>query len=444
MKLMTEPGNPLLGTIELPGDKSISHRTALFAAMADGESHINNFLLAGVTRSLLNALTNLQIAWKLEDTKLTVQGRGFSGFIPPQEEIYCGNSATTMRLLTGALAATGTPCILDGSPGLRRRPMQRIVKPLLEMKVPISAGENGTAPLVLSERSISQPLRAIDYTLPVASAQVKSALLLAALGADAPTIIREPGPSRDHTERLLGGMGVQLEIGGTSEKPITTLHPLKTASLTPLKMAIPGDISAAAFLIVAALITPGSQITIKNVGLNPTRTGLLDVLLSMGGNIQISNQSQQHGEPVGDLMISHSKLQGTIISGATVVRMIDEFPIFAVAAAAAIGKTEVREAIELRHKESDRIASLCRELSILGVDIQELPDGFIINGGKIVSGGIVEPHGDHRLAMSLAVAGQMTQRPVTILGAQIIAESFPDFQESLSSLGSVFKYSDDE
>ena len=441
MNLISSPGSPLQGVMCVPGDKSLSHRAALFAALADGESRIENFLVSGVTRAMLEALTALGVVWRLEDQggqrrRLVVQGRGLRGLSSPTEALDCGNSATTMRLLAGALAAAGVPATLDGSDGLRRRPMDRVVEPLQQMGVAIQA-TGGCAPLIL--RPSAFPLRPLQYSLPVASAQIKTCLLLAALAAGGPTTLVEPGPSRDHSERMLRSMGVSItsEKGYQDGKPLytTSLTPPKGLVLSPLAMALPGDFSSAAFLIVAALITPGSAVTIQEVGLNSARTGLLDALLGMGADICITSQANRSGEPVGDLHVKYSLLHGATICGEQVVRMIDEFPIFAIAAAYASSPTTVSEAAELRLKESDRIAVLCEELRKLGVQAVEHPDGFTIQGGTAVQGGTIQPHGDHRLAMSLAVAGLASQAPVAIQDAQIIKESFPEFTQTLQALG---------
>jgi len=346
-----------------------------------------------------------------------------------------------MRLLAGALSALGLPAILDGSNGLRSRPMKRIVEPLQAMGVSIQASPGFTAPLNLAGRTSNSKLLPLEYNLPVASAQVKSCLLLAALDADGTTTLREPGPSRDHTERMLRAMGVGISketksIPGDQDwRYETRLTPPNPAELVPLNFDIPGDISSAAFLIVAALITPGSNIRLQGVGLNPTRTGLLDALQAMGADIHITNLTESLGEPVGDLQVRYGPLRSTQISGSLVVRMIDEFPAFAVAAANAQGRSIVSQAAELRHKESDRISDLCGELHSLGVDVEESADGFSINGGEILKGGEVDPHGDHRLAMALAVAGLAAEEPVIIQDAGIIAESFPQFVPSLRDLG---------
>lgn len=441
MILRSAPGRALQGEVLLPGDKSISHRAALFAALAQGESHIENFLVAGVSRAMLNALRASGVDWELTGRSLMVEGRGLDGFRSPETALNCGNSATTLRLLAGALAASGVEAVLDGSEGLRRRPMGRIVAPLRRMGVQIETGAGETAPLHLKPRPAGKRLLATQETLPVASAQVKSCLLLAGLAADGPLSVYEPGPSRDHSERMLRSMGVKLESrvveapGGAARQYLTRLESLMDNSLRPLQISIPGDISAAAFLIVAALVIPGSCLRLPGVGLNPTRTGLLDALEAMGADIIIENTREVSGEPLGDLTVSTSSLHGIEVSGPLVVRMIDEFPAFAVAAAFARGKTVVREAEELRYKESDRIAALCGELRKLGVDAQETADGFIIPGGGVRGGGEVEAHGDHRLAMSLVVAGLAAERAVRVAGAELSEESFPDFLHVLQSLG---------
>jgi 3-phosphoshikimate 1-carboxyvinyltransferase len=437
-RLIIHPGKALRGEYSLPGDKSLSHRTALLAALADGESCITNFLESGVTEEMLRALTALGVRWEMAGSQLTVLGKGIAGLKPPAQPLDCGNSATTLRLLAGALAAGNLLAVLDGSEGLRRRPMERILSPLQQMGVKVT-GSGGCAPLSFTPASL--PLKALDYSMPVASAQVKSCLLLAALAADQEMVVREPGPSRDHTERLLKVMGVRVNSwiehpGG--EQPAqynTSLIPPAGRSLLPLHVSIPGDISSAAFLIVAALIIPGSEVQLCNVGLNPTRTGLLDALRGMGAQIQELNYHEGPGEPWGDLLISGSTLHGTQVAGELVVRMIDEFPAFAAAAVFAEGETVVSQAEELRYKESDRIAAICQEFRRLGIPISEKPDGFMLVGGGLPQGGQVESHGDHRLAMALALVGLGGNQPVRVEQAQVIGESFPDFVEVLESLG---------
>ncbi len=435
--LTVSPSPPLSGSLALPGDKSLSHRAALFAALAQGESVIDNFLEAGVTRAMLAALENLGFDYQLAAGRLTLRGEGLDGWRARARQtgpvLDCGHSATTMRLLAGALAAAGVPAALDGSAGLRSRPMGRIVEPLQAMGVPVRS-TGGKAPLNFKARN-GRPLQSQIFDLPVASAQVKSCLLLAGLAADGPVTVIEPGPSRDHTERLLGGMGAEvarMELPGGKFR--VELQPPATP-LDPLNLSLPGDFSSAAFLIVAGLITPGSEIRLQSVGLNPTRTGLLDALEMMGAGIRLENRRERQGEPVGDILVRHTPLSACRVDGPLVVRMIDEFPAFAVAAAYAVGGTVVREARELRLKESDRISALCRQLRSIGVEARELDDGFCIPGDQKPAGGQVDPSGDHRLAMALAVAGLAAQGPVMVGHPEIIRQSFPGFQEALSGLG---------
>lgn len=427
----------------MPGDKSISHRAALLAAMADGRSRIDGMLRAGVTRVMLDSLAGLGIRWEWDGDALVIDGAGRAGFQAPvapgragePRALHCGNSATTIRLLTGMLAGKpewrssggSVEFILDGSDQLRKRPMKRIIAPLCEMGAEIrSIGDDGCAPLTVRQAE----LKGIDCRIPVASAQVKSAILLAGLHAAGSTAVEEPAPSRDHTERLLRWMGVRVE----SEARRARIFPLRQP-LPPLALNVPGDFSSAAFPLAAACIVPGSDLLIQGVGLNQRRTGLLAVLRRMGADIEEAACAEQAGEPVGDLHIRARGLQGTVIDGSEVVDMIDEFPVLAVAAACAEGTTEVRGAGELRHKESDRISVLAGELRALGIVIEERPDGFTIQGSPKIPGGAAESHGDHRLAMSLAVAGMVSQNGVEIGNPECIGESFPEFAALFNSLG---------
>lgn len=447
MKIIVQPGNPLRGTVQVPGDKSLSHRAVLFAALAEGESCISNFLVSGVTRVMLQSLTLLGVDWWMSGSDIIIKGRGLEELRTPEQPLNCGNSATTMRLLAGALVASGVSATLDGSPGLRRRPMDRIVIPLTLMGLQVETAEGGYAPIKFSGREKGVYLQALDIYLPVASAQVKSCLLLAALAADQESIIREPGPSRDHTERMLNSMGLRVDKSVSMKDGMdwyeTKIYPLRSP-LKPIQMTLPGDISAAAFLIVAALVTPGSNITIPGVGMNPTRIGIIEALQNMGGDICISNQVLQAGEPVADLTVRYSHLTGGKVSGPLVVRMIDEFSIFGVAAAYAEGTTIVRDASELHLKESDRILTLCEEMSKLNVDIIEAEDGFDVNGGILPSGGSVHGRGDHRLAMAMAVMGLGADSSVCVDGAEMIDESFPDFISCLRTLGANITTLDEE
>ncbi len=434
--LHIQPGARLNGTALVPGDKSISHRAALFAALAQGESRIQNFLQSGVTAAMLRGLSGVGVPWSIQGETLRVQGQGLAAWLSPTQALDCGNSATTLRLLSGAVAAAGVSARLDGSAGLRRRPMGRIIEPLRALGVSIQAAAGDCAPLDLGARPAGERLHAARLALPVASAQVKSCLLLAGLAADGPVEISEPSLSRDHSERMLRAQGVDIQgqpapQGGWA---VRILPP--SAPLAPLNLSIPGDFSAAAFLLVAALISPDSEISLPGVELNPTRTGLLETLLEMGADISVSRTRQQGGEPVGDLTARTSRLHGGRVSGQRVVDMIDEFPILGVAAAFAEGDTQVSDAQELRYKESDRIHLLCSELNAQGAQVEEAPDGFTIHGrGRLPGGALADPHGDHRLAMSLAVAGLAAQAPIAVSDSAIIAESFPEFSAVLSALG---------
>ncbi len=427
----------LKGKITMPGDKSISHRAILLTALANGKSRIQNILVAGVTEKMLSALTELGVVWQLTGNELNVTGKGLTGLKTPSRPLDCGNSATTMRMLAGVCSAAGISAVLDGSQGLRARPMARIIEPLSKMGVIIRAQNEGkTAPLQILARQKGQYLRGVDYSSPVASAQVKSCILLAGLAADGVINYKEPSASRDHTERMLSGMGVEINRKEQRDGSVlVTMEPQIGKTLHPLHTAIPGDISSAAFLIVAALITPGSEITIQNVGLNPTRTGLLEVLMEMGAALSIKKRSELNGEPVGEITVRYSRLRGIQLSTPLVVKMIDEIPIFTVAAAYAEGETRVNDAEELRVKETDRITALRRELKTLGVDIEERDDGFSLQGGTPLQGGIIQPHGDHRMAMALAVAGLAAEGPVEIQNSRIVAESYPNFVPALTSLG---------
>ncbi len=417
---------PLSGSYRPEGDKSLSHRALLFAALAEGESTIRRFLIGGVTKAMLRCLAALGVAWELDEKEhvLKVRGVGLHGFKTPNVPLDCGNSATTFRLLAGAIAGAGVACTLTGSEGLCRRPMARIVDPLRMLGATITAtGEPDacTAPLTFTPA----PISSLNYVLPVASAQVKSCLILAALSGNAPSAFLEPGPSRDHTERMLASMGARVKnlSSGYGAVVLPQESPLR-----PLDIELAGDISSAAFLMVAATLLPGSDFRIEGVGINPTRTGIIDALCAMGASIEIENAREMAGEPVADLHIRAAELHGTQIAGDLVVRMIDEFPALMIAAAYAQGETVVRDAAELRTKESDRIAIMTAELRALGVNIDEYEDGFrIVGTGKVPGGATVSAHGDHRVAMSLALAALRADAPVTIDGFEMLNESFPDF-----------------
>jgi 3-phosphoshikimate 1-carboxyvinyltransferase len=424
-QLIVRPGGALCGRGRVPGDKSISHRALLLGALAGGASHISGFLPSRDCLATLACLRALGVHVEAHDeTTLTVGGRGLHGLQAPGALLNCVRSGTTMRLLAGILAGQSFDCTLTGDPQLLRRPMRRITEPLRRMGAGIEATD-GHAPLTIHGRQ----LHGYDHTLAVASAQVKSALLLAGLYADGPTTVRQPGPARDHTERMLAAMGAAIQTSGLN----VTLDPSPT--LSPLALRIPGDLSSAAFPLVAAVLLPGSEVTIERVGVNPTRTGLLDVLRAMGAAVPVEDEREQGGEPVADVTLRASDLAGVEVSGHTVVRMIDEFPVLAVAATQAHGTTVVRDAAELRVKETDRIAAAVAELRVLGAHIEPRPDGFVVEGPTALRGGVVDSHGDHRLAMALAVAGLVAQGEVTIENAECVPDSFPGFVEFMRSLG---------
>ena len=427
MKLVVRPSDGLWGAVRVPGDKSISHRALMLGAIAEGVTRVTNWLPAGDCQATLRCVRALGVPIEQHDaTTLTVHGVGCDGLQPPRQRLDCQGSGTTMRLLAGILAGRPFTSTLDGHDGLRRRPMRRIIEPLRQMGADVAGRDGRFPPLQLRGGN----LHGIDYRLPVASAQVKSCILLAGLFADGLTTIREPGPARDHTERMLQAMGADLRIEG----PTITLVP-QPAPLRPLTLQVPGDFSSAAFLLVAGAIVPGSRIVIEDVGGNPTRTGLLDVLYAMGARIDVEDQGESGGEPLIDLAVRSGDLQGAQVDGPLVVRMIDEFPILAVAATQAGGKTVVRDAGELRVKETDRIAAVAAELRKMGAEIEEKPDGFVMHGPTTLQGAVVDSHGDHRLAMALAVAGLVAEGETIVEGAEVISDSYPGFVETLQGLG---------
>ena len=421
MNWTIESSASLHDVISMPGDKSISHRALMHAALAQGTSRIQNFLQAGVTEAMMRCVRDLGVQIEVESGGTLIVHGGQLRL--PAANLDCGNSGATIRMLMGALVGQRDLVVtLDGSAGLRRRPMKRVAEPLRLM----GADLGDTPPLRIQGKA----LHGIEYTMPVASAQVKAAILLAALQADTPTTIHEPGPSRDHSERLLRSLGVSVV---TQDNTVTLTPPGEP--LIAFEATVPGDISSAAFIFAAAALVPNSEVTVTNVGINDTRTGMLDALLAMGGDVRVENLREVNGEPIADITIKSSELRGITVAGDLVVRMIDEFPIFAVLASQAHGETIVREAEELRVKESDRIGSLASELRKLGVEIEERPDGFVIAGPTRLRGAVVDSHGDHRLAMSLAVAGLIAEGETTVMRAEAYRESFPNFVELMRGLG---------
>jgi 3-phosphoshikimate 1-carboxyvinyltransferase len=418
------------GELVPPGDKSISHRAAILDSLAEGEAEILNFAPGGdclATVRCLRALgARISRQGSPDSSTLSVSGTGADGLREAGNVLNAGNSGTTMRLLSGLLASQPFLSVITGDASLRNRPMGRLIGPLRLMGAELwGRRRDSFAPLVIR----GGRLRGIDFTLPVPSAQIKSAILLAGLFADGETVVRQTVPSRDHTERMLKRMGADLKIQGSS----ISLRPLNRP-LPSTDFQVPGDMSSAAYFLVAGAIHHNARIVIRNCGVNPTRTGILDILAAMGARIRVENQRPEAGEPSADIVVESSELKGTEIGGDVIPRLIDEIPVLAVAACVATGKTVIRDAGELSVKESDRIATVVGELSRLGARIEPLPDGMIIYGGKALSGAEVDSHFDHRLAMSLAVAGLIAGGETTIRHARAAEVSYPAFWDTLASL----------
>ncbi len=431
MPLTVKPATNLTGIITVPGDKSLSHRAVMFASLAEGESRISDWLPAGDCRATVEAMRALGVQIDVlsqgeTSAELVIHGVGLQGLESPAAPINCHGSGTTMRLLAGIIAGLPLDVTLDGHEGLRRRPMQRVARPLRLMGADVQT-RDGRPPMRIRGGRLS----GIDYEMPIASGQVKSAILLAGLFAAGETVVRQPGPARDHTERLLQAQGVTLVSAG---KGTIRLSPPQQP-LRPLNLAIPGDFSSAAFPLVAALLVPNSHLKIEGVNVNSTRTGLLDVLQKMGAQITLSNLREAAGEPLADLEVQSSALHGVEVQGDTVVRMIDEFPIFAVAATQAQGRTIVRDAAELRVKETDRIKATVDELRKMGAHLIPHPDGFEVHGPTPLKGAVVDSDGDHRLAMALSVAGLIAKGKTTVKNAGVIGDSYPGFTAMLKRIG---------
>ena len=412
--------------IEVPGDKSISHRSAMFAALSDGACRLRNYLPGEDCLGTLRVLRQLGVTIEsLSPTEHVVHGlRG--RFSEPQDDLDCGNSGTTMRLMSGLLAAQPFRCRLTGDASLSRRPMRRIMEPLEQMGAVFEAeGEGGCPPLVIRGTA---GLRPLAYRLPVPSAQVKSAILLAGLFADGVTTVDQPVPTRDHTERLLEYFGVPVTREGTSVS-------VRGGTLPRARdVDVPGDVSSAAFWLVAAATQPGSSVRVRNLGLNPTRTGILAVLLRMGAKLREEEQTRGPGEPCGRIEIVGRSLRGTEIGGAEIPNVIDELPVLAVAGALAGGTTVIKDAAELRVKESDRLAVVARHLTAMGADVTEHPDGLEIRGGRPLHGARLESHGDHRIAMAFAIAGLFADGETVIENASCVETSYPGFAGQLERI----------
>ncbi|MEI6322948.1 MAG: 3-phosphoshikimate 1-carboxyvinyltransferase [bacterium] len=420
---------PIRHSISVPGDKSISHRSAMFASLAKGRSIITGFLESEDCLSTINAMRELGA--RIEQTgpgTFVIEGCG-GKFTAPNQNVDCGNSGTTMRLISGILAAQPFRSRLVGDASLSKRPMGRVINPLTEMGGRFSS-EEGHPPLVIEGGA----LRPICYEMPVASAQVKSAILLAGLFARGETSVIEPAACRDHTERMLQEFGVNLELGEADANGRRRIALSGPQTLTARDFAVPGDISSAAFWLVAAAAKEGSDIMIESVGLNPTRTGIITVLQRMGAKIEITPLNGQRAEPLGDVRVTGGRLQGTLIGGSEIPNVIDELPVLAVAGALAQGTTIIRNAKELRVKETDRIAAVARNLRLMGAHVTETEDGMIIEGGHPLHGARLECFGDHRIAMAFSIAGLFAKGETVIENVDCVATSYPTFGSTLETV----------
>lgn len=426
MQIQTiKPAKAVRGEITVPGDKSISHRSIMFGSIAQGVTTVRGFLRGEDNMSTLNAFRAMGIAVEDDGETLKIQGKGLHGLAEPADVLDCGNSGTSMRLMTGLLAGQQFFSVLTGDQYLRKRPMKRVLEPLGMMGATIYGRSGGDkAPLAI----VGAGLKGIAYQSPVSSAQVKSAILLAGLYAEGETKVNEPHLSRDHSERMLRHFGAHIVTfsGGASIRG--------GRELEGREIVVPGDISSAAFFMVAALIVPGSELLIKGVGVNPTRTGIIDILTAMGGDITLMNCRENSGEPVADILVKSSRLKGIEIGGDLVPRAIDEFPVICVAASLAEGKTVVRDAKELRVKETDRIKAMAFNLGKIGVPVVETENGMEVTGVETLQGCTAESFGDHRIAMSMLIAGLAANGEVAVNDTECIATSFPNFTSLLQGV----------
>lgn len=431
--LTITPGRPLKGTITVPGDKSVTHRAIILTALAEGTSTVTEYCRGEDCLNTMRAFQSLGVRIEETPESLTVYGKGMWGLTEPFGPIDCGNSGTGIRLMAGLLAGQDFFTILTGDESIRRRPMGRVVKPLRAMGATIAGRKGGElAPLAIT----GTRLKGMSYVSPVASAQIKSSLLFAALYADGLTTISEPRLSRDHTERMLAYFGIPFERDGCT----VWIEGRPAVRWSGKPVVVPGDLSAAAFFLVGSSIVPDSDVTIRNVGMNPTRTGLIDILRQMGAHVEMLNPREEAGEPVADLRVLSRPLHGVRIGPDQIPQTIDEFPILCVAAAVAEGETVIIGAEELRVKESDRIATMATELRAMGARIEERPDGMVIQGlgrngaNGALTGAICESHGDHRVAMSVAIGGLTAAQATQILHTDCIETSFPNFDHKLLEL----------
>lgn len=410
------------GVVNVPGDKSISHRGVILGAIADGTSEISGFLFGADCLSTIDCFRKMRINIKIKNGVVKVYGKGLQGLSRPDDILYTGNSGTTTRLLTGLLSGQGFGCIIDGDASIRKRPMSRVTTPLSMMGAKI---HGDFCPLTLT----GSKLHGIDYRMEVASAQVKTAITLAALYADSPTVIHELEQSRNHTELMLASSGADIRVNGLD----ITINPAERLSAQSFN--VPGDISSAAFFMVLGAVMPNSSILIKNVGLNPTRTGIIDVLKNMGAKISIENIRTVSGEDAGDIYVEHSDLHGCEVGGSDIPRLIDEIPAIAVAAVFAKGKTVIKDAQELKVKETNRIRAIVDEFTKCGIDITETLDGMVIHGGKPFHGANFASYGDHRMAMSLTVLAQLADGDSFLDNPECADVSYPSFYDDFYRLG---------
>ena len=416
---------PLHGEPEIPGDKSISHRAIMFGSLANGITEVTHFLQGADCLSTISCFQKLGITIENRTDKILIHGKGLHGLSAPSDILDCGNSGTTTRLISGILSGQHFTSTLTGDSSIQKRPMKRIMDPLNQMGADItSIHGNNCAPLTIK----GQKLKGIHYHSPIASAQVKSAILLAGLYADGETRVTEPYISRNHSEIMLSYFGAKIKIEDT------TAILLPDPILEGQKIAVPGDISSAAYFIAAGLLVPGSEILLKNVGINPTRDGILRVAKEMGGNIELLNVNTDNGEPIADILVKFSVLHGITIGGEIIPTLIDEIPIIAIMAAFARGTTIIKDAAELKVKESNRIQVMVDNLKAMGADIESTDDGMIIHGGKDLHGAIIDSHMDHRIAMSFAIASLLADGHTTILDKNCVDISFPTFYQELNRL----------
>ncbi|WP_269619252.1 3-phosphoshikimate 1-carboxyvinyltransferase [Zhongshania sp. BJYM1] len=426
MDFLLQPGGQMRGTARVPGDKSISHRSIMLGAIADGVTTVDGFLEGEDALSTLNAFRAMGVEIEgPENGRVVIHGVGRDGLKAPVGDVYVGNSGTSMRLLAGLLAGQKFDVTMTGDVSLSKRPMERVAAPLRLMGAVVETAEGGRPPLTLRG---GQSLKAIDYVLPMASAQVKSCVLLAGLYAEGDTRTTEPAPTRDHSERMLRGFGYAVDVDG----PVAKLT--GGGRLSAVHIDVPADISSAAFFMVAASITPNADLTLEHVGINPTRIGVINILRAMGGDITVFNEREIGGEPVADIRIRYAQLKGINIPEDQVPLAIDEFPVLFVAAACAEGQTVLTGAEELRVKESDRIQVMADGLQAMGISAVPTEDGIVIQGGQI-TGATVESHHDHRIAMSFAVASLRASKPITVTGCDNVATSFPNFVSLAAGLG---------